>query len=320
MTFERCQLWPECGRIPVTKRAQNAGMSGRARYGSGVDERTSTLIDLALAEDIGSGDVTSAYFVPEHREARGLIVAKADGVVAGVEIAEEVFKRVDEKTVIKTLLESGNYVSPRAYVMEVRGKARSLLRAERVALNFLQRLSGVATMTRQFVELVDGTGVRILDTRKTTPGWRALEKGAVLAGGGTNHRMGLYDRAMVKDNHLVAEGGSEALQKAINQLRADKPGVEVELEADRLDQVEAFLKLDGVDYILLDNMDNDSLRTAVEMRDGKGPLLEASGGVNLETVAEIAKTGVNFISVGAVTHSAVALDLSLEFLELSDGE
>ena len=284
-----------------------------------MDETTSTWIDLALAEDIGPGDVTSNYFVPADREARGLIVAKADGVVAGVEIAEEVFKRVDETTSVKVLLESGNHVSPRAYVMEVRGKARSLLTAERVALNFLQRLSGIATKTRQFVELIDGTGARILDTRKTTPGWRALEKGAVVAGGGTNHRMGLYDRAMVKDNHLVAEGGIEELQKAIHRLRIDHPGVEVELEADRLDQVEDFLKLDGVDYILLDNMDNPSLETAVEMRDGKGPLLEASGGVNLETVADIAKTGVNFISVGAVTHSAVALDLSLEFLE-ADGE
>ena len=209
-------------------------------------------------------------------------------------------------------------MSPRAYVMEVKGKARSLLTAERVALNFLQRLSGVATKTRQFVELTEGTGVRILDTRKTTPGWRSLEKAAVVAGGGMNHRMGLYDRAMVKDNHLVAEGGLGALQDAIHRLRADQPEVEVELEADRLDQVEDFLKLEGVDYILLDNMDNESLRKAVDMRDGKGPFLEASGGVNLTTVTDIAKTGVNFISVGAVTHSAVALDLSLEFLEVSN--
>jgi len=283
-----------------------------------VDETTSTLIDLALAEDLGSGDVTSNYFVPKDREARGLIVAKADGVVAGVEIAEEVFRRVDEDTMVKVLLESGNHVSPRAYVMEVKGKARSLLTAERVALNFLQRLSGVATKTRQFVELTEGTGVRILDTRKTTPGWRSLEKAAVVAGGGMNHRMGLYDRAMVKDNHLVAEGGLGALQDAIHRLRADQPEVEVELEADRLDQVEDFLKLEGVDYILLDNMDNESLRKAVDMRDGKGPFLEASGGVNLTTVTDIAKTGVNFISVGAVTHSAVALDLSLEFLEVSN--
>lgn len=250
--------------------------------------------------------------------ARGMIVAKADGVIAGVEIAEEVFKRVDENTSVKVLLESGTHVSNRAYMMEVKGKARSLLTAERVALNFLQRLSGVATKTRQFVELTEGTGARILDTRKTTPGWRSLEKGAVVAGGGTNHRMGLYDRAMVKDNHLVAEGGIEALQEAINRLRAEKPGVEVELEADRLDQVEDFLKLDGVDYILLDNMDNELLRKAVAMRDGKGPLLEASGGVNLTTVADISKTGVNFISVGAVTHSAVALDISMEFLDVED--
>jgi len=283
-----------------------------------VDATTSTLIDLALAEDIGAGDVTSNYFVPEEREARGIIVAKADGVIAGVKIAEEVFKRVDEETSVKVLLESGTHVSDRAYVMEVRGKARSLLTAERVALNFLQRLSGIATKTRQFVELTEGTGARILDTRKTTPGWRALEKGAVLAGGGTNHRMGLYDRAMVKDNHLVAEGGMTALQEAISRLRSEQPNVEVELEADRLDQVEAFLKLDGVDYILLDNMDNDSLRKAVAMRGEKGPLLEASGGVNLATVADISKTGVHFISVGAITHSAVALDISLEFLDAAD--
>lgn len=295
-------------------------MGGALRYGFGVDERTSTLIDLALAEDIGPGDVTSSYFVPEHREARGLILSKSAGVVAGVEVAEEVFKRVDDETLFKVLLESGNQVSLGAYVIEVRGKARSLLTAERVALNFLQRLSGVATKTRQFVDSVEGTGAKILDTRKTTPGWRALEKAAVIAGGGANHRMGLYDRAMVKDNHFVVERGIEALQKSINQLRVDKPGVEVELEADRLEQVEAFLKLDGVDYILLDNMNNDSLRKAVEMREGKGPLLEASGGVDLQTVAAIAKTGVDFISVGALTHSATALDLSLEFTELSDGK
>lgn len=283
-----------------------------------MDNTTSILIDLALGEDIGSGDVTSEYFVPEGREARGRIIAKQEGVVAGVEIAKEVFERVDPETKVKVVLESGSPVGrggERTPVLEVSGSARSLLTAERVALNFLQRLSGIATKTEQFVKLVEGTKARILDTRKTTPGWRSLEKGAVLAGGGTNHRMGLYDRAMVKDNHLVAEGGVEELQKAISKLRAEKPGVEVELEADRLDQVADFLKLEGVDYILLDNMDNDSLREAVAMRGESGPELEASGGVNLTTVAEIAKTGVDFISVGAVTHSAVALDLSLEFLK-----
>ncbi len=285
-------------------------------YVGEVNEITSTLIDLALREDIGEGDVTSSYFVPKDRMGHGVVIAKADGVVAGVEMAEEVFRRVDGEIEVTCLLESGSKVGYRTQVLELKGRAQSLLTAERVALNFLQRLSGVATKTRRFVDLVEGTKAQILDTRKTTPGWRALEKGAVVAGGGTNHRMGLYDRAMVKDNHLVAEGGMEAMQEAILKLRQEKPKVEVELEADRLDQVEAFLKLEGVDYILLDNMDNESLRKAVAMRGDKGPLLEASGGVNLDTVAEIAQTGVDFISVGALTHSAVALYLSLDFIEI----
>lgn len=279
-----------------------------------MDQTTSTLIDLALAEDIGSGDVTSEYFIPKDREARGLIVAKDEGVIAGVEIAAEVFRRVDTGLSVKIFLEDGSHVTQKTCVMEVRGNARSMLAAERVSLNFLQRLSGVATKTHRFVELTEGTPARILDTRKTTPGWRSLEKAAVLAGGGLNHRMGLYDRAMVKDNHLVAENGVAELQNAIDHLRREKPGVEVELEADRLDQVEAFLELEGVDYILLDNMDNETMKEAVVMRGSEGPKLEASGGVRLETVAGIARTGVDFISVGAVTHSAVALDLSLDFL------
>ena len=285
------------------------------RYDLEVDETTSRLIDLALTEDLGPGDVTSTYFVPEMRRARGLIVSKEGGVIAGVEVAAEVFRRVDEETEVRIMVKDGSYVSSRAYVMEVKGSARSLLTAERVALNFLQRLSGIATQTRIYVEKVEGSGVRILDTRKTTPGWRVLEKEAVIAGGGTNHRMGLYDRAMVKDNHLVTEGGVKALQEAIHLLKRDKPEVEVELEADRLDQVKDFLALDGLDYLLLDNMDLATLREAVAMRGDRGPLLEASGGVTLETVGEIAATGVDFISVGALTHSVRSLDLSLEFLE-----
>ena len=279
-----------------------------------MDQATSTLIDLALAEDIGTGDVTSEYFIPKDREARGLIVAKAEGVIAGVEIAEEVFRRVDSELVVNLLLEDGSHVTEKACVMEIKGNARSMLTAERVALNFLQRLSGIATKTNSFVALTEGTSAGILDTRKTTPGWRSLEKAAVVAGGGLNHRMGLYDRAMVKDNHLVAEDGLAELQAAINRLKNEKPGVEVELEADRLDQVKAFLGLEGVDFILLDNMDNETMREAVAMREGNSPKLEASGGVTLDTVAGIAETGVDFISVGAVTHSAVALDLSLDFL------
>lgn len=279
-----------------------------------MDEVTSTLIDLALIEDVGVGDVTSEYFVPEDRPARAMVLAREEGVLAGGEVAAEVFRRVDEEIDVNVRLKDGARIARGAIVMELNGPARSLLTAERTALNFLQRLCGVATKTAEFVAAVEGTGTVILDTRKTTPGWRRLQKAAVVAGGGRNHRMGLYDRAMVKDNHLVAKGGIEVIQAAIRLLKSEKPAVEVELEADRIEQVEAFLKMDGIDYILLDNMDNETLEKAVAMRGDSGPPFEASGGVTLETVRGIAETGVEYISVGALTHSAVALDLSLEFV------
>ncbi len=274
---------------------------------------TSHLIDLALQEDIGVGDVTSHYFVPEGLVSSAYIYAKADGYLAGIDIAAEVFRRVDAEIKLTAVEADGAAVKYGDHVLEIEGDSRSILTAERTALNFLQRLSGVATNTSQYVDLVKGTQAKILDTRKTTPGWRELEKMAVVAGGGTNHRMGLYDRAMVKDNHIVAQDKLEAMQQAINQLKQDHPKVEVELEADTLEQVEHFLRLEKVDYILLDNMKNADMKKAVHMRGGSGPRLEASGGVNLTTVADIAQTGVHFISVGALTHSAVALDLSLEF-------
>lgn len=275
------------------------------------------LIELALVEDIGEGDVTSEYFVPEGAQAKALMLVKADGVVAGLKVAQWVFEQVDSSIKTKLLKADGSRVVKGDYVMEITGPARSVLTGERVALNFMQRLSGIATKTALFVGLTDGTIANVLDTRKTTPGWRELEKYAVTQGGGMNHRMGLYDRAMVKDNHLVAEHNLDDIQGAILRLKKDKPSVEVELEADRLDQVEAFLKLDGVDHILLDNMTNEKMREAVAMRgDEKFPKLEASGGVNEDTICEIARTGVDFISVGALTHSAVALDISLDFVEL----
>lgn len=280
-------------------------------------EHVEKLIDLALTEDIGSGDVTSEYFVPQDAQARALMLVKAEGVVAGLEVAQRVFQKVDESIETNILIADGSKVVKGAYVMEIKGPARSILTGERVALNFMQRLSGVATKTAMFVELTKGTIANVLDTRKTTPGWRELEKYAVTQGGGVNHRMGLYDRAMVKDNHLVAEHDIDDIQAAIVRLKREKPQVEVELEADRLDQVEAFLKLDGVDHILLDNMTNEQMREAVAMRgDAEYPKLEASGGVNENTIYEIARTGVDFISVGALTHSAVALDISLDFVEL----
>lgn len=273
------------------------------------------LIEAALDEDIGAGDLTSLYFVPAERRATGFIVAREAGVLSGGEVALEVFRKVDPEIEATLLVADGDRISEGAYVMKIEGPARSVLTAERTALNFMQRMSGVASATRRYVDEVRGTSAQILDTRKTIPGWRLLDKQAVVHGGGTNHRMGLYDRVMVKDNHLVAEGRLDELQEAIRRLKTDHPAVEVELEADRLGQVEAFLELEGVDYLLLDNMSLEELRQAVALRgDRSRPKLEASGGVNLDTVAGIAETGVDFISVGAITHSVKSLDLALDFV------
>lgn len=284
-----------------------------------MNDHSEILIDLALTEDIGAGDVTSQYFIPETKTARAFVTARAEGVVSGVDLAARVFAKVDPETEVEVLIQDGSRVSDGALLIRISGKARSILTAERTALNFLQRLSGTATLTATYVEAVKGTRARILDTRKTTPGYRLLEKRAVRHGGGVNHRLGLHDRAMVKDNHLVTEGTPDALQAAITRMKAEKPDVEVELEADRLDQVRAFLHLDGVDHILLDNMSLEELREAVELRGEAGkPYLEASGGVNLDTVRGIAQTGVDFISVGALTHSAPALDIGLDFIPDQD--
>jgi nicotinate-nucleotide pyrophosphorylase (carboxylating) len=279
-----------------------------------MDDSHDWLIERALEQDIGSGDVTVNYFVDPTSKASALIVARQGGVIAGTSIAERVFHLVDPSLEVSMLIEDGSRVSSGAVVMTVSGSAGSILTAERTALNFLQRLSGIASQTYEYVKLVEGTDVRILDTRKTTPGWRFLEKAAVVAGGGSNHRMGLYDRAMVKDNHLMACHGWSGIQDAIRHLKQARPGIEVELEADRLDQVEAFLEMEGVDHILLDNMNLVDLRNAVSMRGNRtSPLLEASGGVNRETVRDIAMTGVDCISIGALTHSVQALDLAMDF-------
>ena len=244
-------------------------------------------------------------------------MVRSEGVISGVDLAARIFSKVDPGLEVEILIPNGSRVSEGALLIRVEGKARSILTAERTALNFLQRLSGVATLTAKYVELAKGTHASILDTRKTTPGYRLLEKQAVIHGGGVNHRFGLYDRAMVKDNHLVAECGPEALQAAILRLKSDRPGVEVELEADTLDQVRTFLAMEGVDHILLDNMSPDELQEAVEARGTHAsPLLEASGGVTLKTLRGIAETGVDFISVGALTHSAPALDIGLDFIPL----
>lgn len=271
-------------------------------------------IAAALYEDIGFGDVTCRYFVDSARMGQARIVAKEAAILAGVGTAAQVFHRVDHDLELLEVLADGASLKPGAEVLRVKGRVRSILTAERVALNFLQRLSGVATRTRQFVEAVAGTGATILDTRKTTPGLRLLEKAAVRAGGGTNHRLGLHDMVMVKDNHLAAEASLEHLQAGIRTIKEQQPDVRIELEADTLEQVRGYLTLTGVDVILLDNMSNEQLKEAVALGGGRVPF-EASGGVSLETVRGIAETGVTYISVGAITHSAPAVDLSLELLE-----
>ena len=265
------------------------------------------LIDSALAEDVGSGDVTSAAVVPEDAVARARIDQKQPGVVAGLDVAEAVFRTVDPALRWRSHVEDGSYRDT-GLVAEVAGPARSLMTGERTALNFLQRLSGVATLTARYVAAVEGTGATILDTRKTTPGLRVLEKRAVVAGGGTNHRAGLYDAILVKENHAQLVGGvGRATGLALAAARRD--GVPVEVECATLAEVDDALAA-GIDRILLDNMTLDDLRGAVDRARGRAKL-EASGGVGLETVRAIAQTGVDYISVGALTHSAPSLDLSL---------
>jgi len=267
-------------------------------------------VDIALAEDVGSGDLTSQLFIPEHHISMARIFAKENCVVAGTQAVIETYQRVDASLEVTRIKGDGTLLNPGDTVIRLQGATRSILTGERVALNFIQRLSGVATLTAQFVDAVRGTGAEILDTRKTTPGLRALEKAAVKAGGGRNHRMGLYDAVIVKDNHLLAGPKIEA---AIGALREAHPGILVELEADSIDQARAFIEIAGVDVILLDNMSPKDLRACVSLKK-PGIKFEASGGVSLQTVRQIAETGVDFISVGQVTHSARAIDFSLELL------
>ncbi len=268
-------------------------------------------VTIALREDLGEGDTTTEFFVRNDLRALGRIIARERAVVAGAETAAEVFRRVNPKLNVDILQPDGTALAGGETILEVRGAASSILTAERVALNFLQRLCGIATLTRQFVEAIGKSRAKILDTRKTTPGLRALEKAAVLAGGGANHRSTLSDMVLVKDNHLSAGAGFSGFVNAIQRLRQERPGLRIEVEADRLEQVRSFLEIDGIDVILLDNMEPTEMREAVAA--GKGKVkFEASGGITLKNVRRIAATGVDYISVGALTHSARAIDLSLE--------
>jgi len=265
-------------------------------------------IQRALEEDVGPGDVTTNSIVPAEAIMRGHIIAKEDGVVAGLDVAQATFLLLDPHVQFLSLVAEGERVANRQELAKVSGPARALLTAERTALNFLGRMSGIATLTRRFVDAVAGTRAVILDTRKTAPGLRLVDKLAVQRGGGQNHRTGLYDMILIKDNHIDFAG---SLAEAVRRARAARSGLEIEVEARTLDDVQAALAL-GVSRILLDNMTPDTLRQAGALSAGRARL-EASGNVTLANVREIAETGVDYISIGALTHSAKALDVSLDW-------
>lgn len=266
-------------------------------------------IKRALEEDIGSGDVTTNSIVPAGASLRGRIVAKQEGVVAGLEVAAEVFRALSEQIMFEAKVKDGSRVNKGDVLADVTGEARALLAGERTALNFLGRMSGIATLTRRFVDVVTGTNATILDTRKTAPGLRALDKLAVRLGGGQNHRSGLFDMVLIKDNHIDFAGSITA---AVERVRASGTTLSIEVETRTLENVREALQL-GVERILLDNMQPETMREAVELAKGQAHL-EASGNVTLENVLEVARTGVDYISVGALTHSPRVFDVSLEWV------
>lgn len=273
-----------------------------------IDHLTRELVAVALAEDIGPGDITSRLTIPETATATGRFLAKQDGVLCGLDVCAECFRQVDEACLLQMLAEEGVGFCAGDVLAVVNGPARSVLSAERVALNFLQRLCGVATLTRRFVDAVAGTQARVVDTRKTTPCLRALQKRAVRAGGGSNHRFALYDGILLKDNHIAVAGG---VRPAVEAAVAGRPHpLKVEVEVTTLEELGEAIDA-GADVVLLDNMSPEQLREAVRVAGGR-VITEASGGVTIETVAAIAATGVDYISAGALTHSAPAIDISLE--------
>lgn len=266
-------------------------------------------IQRALKEDLGTGDVTSNSIISPEAQMTGSIIAKQGGIIAGLDVAGAVYKAFDPRVELSTLVDEGEYVEKYQSLATISGSARSLLSAERVALNFLGRMSGIATLTHQFVEAVAGTKAIILDTRKTAPGLRMADKLAVLRGGGQNHRIGLYDMVLIKDNHIDFAG---SLSKAVTLARLGTSGLEIEVEARTLDHVQEALSL-GVERILLDNMTLETMTEAVRITNGRAKL-EASGNVTLDNVRAIAETGVDYISSGALTHSVQVFDVSFEYL------
>ncbi len=276
-------------------------------------DRVDALIKLAFEEDLGDlGDTTSNSVIPEDVHAVAIMKCKEDCVVAGLAVAERVFAAADPSCEWKSLVKDGDFCSKGTVMAEVRGPARSLLTAERTALNFLQRLCGVATVSHRYAAATAGSSTVVLDTRKTTPGWRNLEKYAVAAGGATNHRIGLYDRVMIKDNHRELAGleGEKGITRSVNRAKEKYPQLEVEVEADSLEEVKEALET-GAEHVMLDNMTNEQMAEAVALNKGRAKL-EASGGITIERIPSIAKLGVDYISVGALTHSVKAVDISMD--------
>jgi len=270
------------------------------------------IIDHAFREDIGSGDITSNSLIPESTTAKASMTAKADGVVAGLPIAKKVFEKLDSKLIWKPLIKDGDRVKKGDLIVEIEASFRALLTGERLALNLLQRLSGIATETAKYVKEVEGTKVKILDTRKTVPGLRTFDKYAVKMGGGTNHRIGLFDLAMIKDNHIKIAG---SIAKAVSQVRQAIP-TDIKIEVETTTLAEVLQAADaGADIIMLDNMSNEMMTEAVELINGRS-LIEASGNMNIQRLKGVAATGIDLISVGALTHSVIALDISQNICQL----
>lgn len=268
------------------------------------------LIKRCLEEDIGHGDITTMSLIPAEQISEGLFYAKSTGIIAGIEVSRAVFQYLDPQINMQIIKNDGDEVKAGDTIATVQGQSRALLTGERTALNFLQRLSGIATQTRQMAELIKYSKAELLDTRKTTPGLRVLEKYAVSVGGARNHRFGLYDGVMIKDNHIKAAGG---IQKAVSMARQKVPHtVRIEVEVENLEQLQEAMEA-RVDIIMLDNMDIATMKEAVTLVNGQA-LLEASGGITAATLSEVAKTGVDFISMGALTHSAVSLDISFDIV------
>ena len=272
-------------------------------------------ISNALAEDVGDGDHTSLATIPGNTKGKAKLLVKDSGILAGVELAVEIFKQVDSTLKVDVFLRDGAVIKPKDIVLEVEGDAKSILTAERLVLNCMQRMSGIATKTHEIVELLKGTKAKVLDTRKTTPGLRYLEKWAVKIGGGVNHRFGLYDMILIKDNHVDYSGGiKQAIDNTHKYLQEKNKKLAIEIEVRNLDELEQVLQTDGVDRVLLDNFNFDDLREAVK-RIGERFVTEASGGITIDNIRQYAECGVDYISVGALTHSVKSLDLSLKAIK-----